>query len=814
MKWKMLMVALTLGGLISIGGNQVSASDNKPLYGAGQRDIYGGDYYPTSSIREWMNSKEADVRYTNQSPAKGFASPAYDQEPGFLTSFTDKEMASIAVTEHKAYLSTSDASVADGGSGQFDSNPFSSLSARFSVSAIDSSTNRSYQLVKDKVFLLSPYQYYQFIERRNLPYQKSLTAVAKKKYNRTETYSYWWLQGAMSNIGTENNYFVSNSNSTTLSRTQPSAGHGFVPAMHVFPDTMIQNKKISEYKIGSVVEFGSYMGEKIEWKIINKTKSGFPLLLSEKILDLRSIDATGDDYSLAKSLYIDFPTNDVSWQDSENYASYEGYNDTEEPTFIVTNEDKLFSRSNDSFVVEFSVEDKDSGVDYIILPNNQIVRTPKFSYMVNQNTIYHFMAVDKAGNRKVFALPVANINPESSVLIKSSADGWTNKDVQVDISATNVVGTKNRSYLLTQRSYNMYNFPNFTSYANKKIRVTGEAEVTRNDGKNNPSIGVGFYYRSSFKRGNDYFLQNVWTHPIYTSSIRSMQDKGKVTYDMVYELPGNYFDSLSSHHQIGANVGDYNYSVQFTNNSYELLDNDDFGIEKIILPDGKEIHQSSYRDTLKKDGSYSYKVIDNRGKTTEKTIEVKIDKDAPDVTVTPQNKNWTKNEYELVVNATDALSGVKELVLPNGQVYKGSSFRYLVNDNGTYTFSAVDESGNKRTVSYVVSNFDKTPPALTVKSNNEWTNQKVTLNVEAKDDGVGVDSIRLPSGEWVKGSTATYSVERNGRYTFTTRDKLGNERAYEYLVQNIDKNNPIIQVKMNHFLLEGKTVVNIQIKDI
>lgn len=808
---KILMASVLIGGVF-IGQSEVFALEQKELKGDGQRHIYGGDYYATSSIREWMNSDKQSVQYTNLPPTSANASPAYAEEPGFLASFSESERNKIAVTEHKSYLSARDADMREGGVSSFDVNPFASESIRFSVTNLDSYSTRYYHNVKDKVFLLSPYQYYQFVEKRNFSSLKSLTTPAKQKYNRTETHTSWWLQAGISNIGTDNNYYVTNSSSTSVSRTSPVAGLGFVPALHLLPNSTVNGKQAKSYRIGDKLFFGSYMGEPIEWRVVNKTTTGSPMLLSEKVLDLRSFDAKGDAFSYSQSESVQFNNADIPADETERYESFDGSGDSTEPVFVVKNEEALFSRSNDSFEIQFEVKDEESGVSHIVLPNGQIITTPNFSYLVNQNTIYHFRALDRSGNQKVFALPVANINPESSVLIKSSSEGWTNKDVSVDISASNQVGMFNRDILLDSRSTSVYNFPNFTSYANKKIRVSGSMEVTRLNGVNNPTVGVGFYYRSSYKRGNDYFLQNAWISPIATMRVESLQETGKVNYDKVYEIPGNYFDSLRTHHSTGAIVGDYNYTVLFADNTYELLDNDDFGIEKIILPDGREVYQDSYRDILKSEGTYVYKVIDSRGKTTERTIEVKIDKGVPTGSHKLRHNGWVKGENFIEFTASDALSGVKELILPNGQVHNGSRFDYRIDRNGTYSFTMVDHAGNRKTESVTVTNFDEgLPTAVISASQTSWTNRDVMLEVATSDKESGVESIELPNGVRVTQTSATFLVKENGDYPFKVFDKMGNQATIVYSVTNIDKRNAIIQVKVKNE--EANKVVNIRVID-
>lgn len=79
------------------------------------------------------------------------------------------------------------------------------------------------------------------------------------------------------------------------------------------------------------------------------------------------------------------------------------------------------------------------------------------------------------------------------------------------------------------------------------------------------------------------------------------------------------------------------------------MDDDDFKINKIELPNGKDILDSVYTDTLSKEGVYTYKVHDNRGMVTEKSIEVKIDKTSPTIDFEQSQTEWTNTDINIKV---------------------------------------------------------------------------------------------------------------------------------------------------------------------
>lgn len=806
MKIKMGLLLLAMALPISVHTDKSHANPVFQLEGAGNRDLYGSNYWKTSNIREWANSTEKNVQYSNREPS-------YKDEPGFLYEFSQSEQNAIAVTEHRVYLAQDDANqVKDGGLYQIDSNEYRGESVRFNLPSVDYYNNRLFHKVNDKVFILNSHQLQQFVEKRDFSLLRNLTPEAKIKHNRTGDLMSWWINAPSSNIGNDNNQFVTTNINDIIATSHPRSEHGFVPAIHIKSNATVSGVKARELKIGETISFGRYLNKPILWRVINHSSDGSPLLLSERVLDIKQYDNNGDKTSISESLTVNYEKEDITMDESDSYKPFFGYQDTTEPVFKVLNESELFSRSNSSFTLDIQATDSESGLLYIELPNGIRVSGDRFSYTVSQNKEYVFKGKDVAGNLKVFTVPVSNINPESSVAITSSSNGWTNKDVTVDIKANNEVGFTNKTYQFNSRDYTPYLFPNFTSYTGKRIRITGTYELV--DAKapvGTFRTGTGFYYRSSFKRGDDYFLSNRWIQPVY-SSLSNLEQSGEQTIDYVYTIPGDYFETLQAWSQINVNSNIRDYTVRFNNLSYEVLDMDDFSIEKIILPDGREIYQDTYRDVLKSEGTYVYKVIDSRGKTTERTIEVKIDKGAPTATHRLRHNGWVKGENFIEFTSSDALSGVKEIILPNGQVHAGSRFDYRIDRNGTYTFTIVDHAGNRKTETITVKSFDEgLPTAVITPSESEWTNRDVVLEVKTSDKESGVHSIELPNGTRVMQSAATFLVKANGDYVFKVFDNMDNQTTVIYSVRNIDKQNAVIQVKAK----EGapNKVVNIRVFD-
>lgn len=74
------------------------------------------------------------------------------------------------------------------------------------------------------------------------------------------------------------------------------------------------------------------------------------------------------------------------------------------------------SWTRDEITVNINAIDTLSGVDYIILPNNNIVYDTKVSVTVSKNSSLKFIVVDKANNRTTLIINVSNIDNEGPII--------------------------------------------------------------------------------------------------------------------------------------------------------------------------------------------------------------------------------------------------------------------------------------------------------------------------------------------------------------------------------------------------------------
>lgn len=118
----------------------------------------GSNRWTESALRHWMNSAGV-VDWSNRSvpsAANLDGEDAYDEEQGFLSSFTDSELQCVKTVTQKTYLNNLDADKADGGSSKFDFDANGYHRELFETLA--GATDKWYENTTDQFFLIGPEQ--------------------------------------------------------------------------------------------------------------------------------------------------------------------------------------------------------------------------------------------------------------------------------------------------------------------------------------------------------------------------------------------------------------------------------------------------------------------------------------------------------------------------------------------------------------------------------------------------------------------------------------------------------------------------------
>lgn len=116
-----------------------------------------------------------------------------------------------------------------------------------------------------------------------------------------------------------------------------------------------------------------------------------------------------------------------------------------------------------------------------------------------------------------------------------------------------------------------------------------------------------------------------------------------------------------------------------------------------------------------------------------------------------------------------------------------------VTKNGTYSFTVSGSNGQSVSVPVTVSNIDTGAPKVTVsKGSDEWTNKAVSVSASASDDLSGVAGYSFNGGGY--SSSSSWTVDSNGTYSVSVRDRAGNEASGSVTVSNIDRTAPTVSL--------------------
>ena len=737
----------------------------------------------------------------------------YSNEAGFLTNFSENEKEAIAVTRHRYIIGADYGNQIDNikGSSRISSN--GNECTPFAIPGIiDKWKNFSNMDVLDKVFFLNPVEYFNYIESKGLEYDKDLMNYSKRKYNYNKNKISWYLNATTSGYDHDRIYYVSDS-SNNITSTAPSTRMGVVPALHIKPDYTFSNgKNHSTLNIGEKVEFGVYNNESIVWQVINITNDGHVLLITDKAIDIKPY-STKSDILYKNSKYINFDDYDIDIYDDLQISSISN-NDITPPYPAIINDEELTKRQEGEFNVIVSFKD-DWGIEYIELPDkNKIYNTNEVTFKVTENKNYLFRAKDNNGIFREFIVPIGNINLPSQVLIESTSNGWTNKNVDVNIKASNDVSYYIEDDIQNCRDFRYHNWANYNSYSNRRIRISGEIEfIKATKPVNNVSVGVGLFYKKLTKSNTgDYMISTQYIYP-KRWNLSYLQEVGSESFDFIYTIPNDFYTDFTAFTQMNVEWSERAYEVRWKNLRYELLDNDGFGIDKIVLPNGAEIKESVYKDTLTEEGTYTYRVYDNNGRVTEKNITVLIDKKAPSIEFEYDNNTMISGNSILKVRAFDDRSGISKIVLPNGTETNKNTLDYNVSSNEQLTFKAYDNAGNVATKSINITNIDNEVTDVVIAKNPNDTASRTVEIVITSNDPAGINYIELPDGNRINSNTASYIATYNGEYRFLVCDGAGNKEYFYVDIENIDDTNPIVNIDKDSNWTNQGVQININTRD-
>ncbi len=206
-------------------------------------------------------------------------------------------------------------------------------------------------------------------------------------------------------------------------------------------------------------------------------------------------------------------------------------------------------------------------------------------------------------------------------------------------------------------------------------------------------------------------------------------DRGTVYTYQVQGNPRNGSSFLSAEKKIEVDSGVKGYGV--------VLDN-----LATTVPSTMNVSSSQTTFTANRpSGDYYVHVVtyDNAGNISDPLHLHVADSSAPTGVVSADTTAWTSNPFEIHVQGYDEDSWVSQIQLPDGSTVNSDTASYLVSENGVYTFTLTDTSGNTGIVSYEVTNFDNDAPDITITSPGAWNLPGSSVDISLSDVGSGVD---------------------------------------------------------------------------
>lgn len=229
-------------------------------------------------------------------------------------------------------------------------------------------------------------------------------------------------------------------------------------------------------------------------------------------------------------------------------------------------------------------------------------------------------------------------------------------------------------------------------------------------------------------------------------------------------------------------------SGSYTNASYvKFTASDNIGIASLYVKKPSASTYTAYTSgtQLTAEGTYSFYAVDKAGNQSA-TLTVTLDNTKPSGTIyggsTAVSSGGATNAEYVKFIATDATSGVAAcyVQMPNSSTFAAYTSGSPLTTEGTYSFYAVDNAGN-RSNTYTVT-LDRTAPTGTLYAGTSAVSSGTYSNATyvkyvASDSGSGIATIyvKKPGASTYTAYTSGTQLTTEGTYSFYCTDKAGNK---------------------------------------
>jgi large repetitive protein len=544
---------------------------------------------------------------------------------------------------------------------------------------------------------------------------------------------------------------------------------------------------------------------------------GVPVLL---VKNLNNLSYTFTNLSYKNhEFYVTSNSNSFGESKPSNTVLAKLITDTEPP---VTTSSASSDWTNNSQTIQLTASDNDSGVAHTYYSINDGSFVEGTSVTVDQEGMnkVSFYSVDKVGNaeaaKTVYSLidqtaPVTTLDQAPGAFIQSYTGNLNATDAASGIRHTyySINGSdyvEGTSFTIDQEGVNKVSFYSVDMAGNKEAEKTVEvdidrtAPVTESDApadwvKEGVQVNLSSQDKQSGVAGT-YYSINGSEYVEGTMFTVDQEGVNKVSYYSV-DQAGNIEDVKTVEVKIDktapvttsdAPVGWVKDDAQVTLTAEDK--------QSGVLQTFYSLNGSDYLEgtslTVSQEGvnQVSYYSVDQVGNKEEtKTIEVKVDKTAPE-TKSDAPQAWAKENVQVNLSSEDSQSGVaKTYYSLNGTDYvEGTNFVVSQEGVNQISFYSVDQAGNVEQTKTIEVKIDKTAPTITsnVKDFYGW-GSKLNLSYTSQDvlSGVTNEVVLLKSprdliGKVVNPLNPIY-LFLPGNYTLTilATDAAGNTRTLE-----------------------------------
>lgn len=457
------------------------------------------------------------------------------------------------------------------------------------------------------------------------------------------------------------------------------------------------------------------------------------------------------------------------------------------------------------------------------------------SKTVSENGTYTIVVRDNAGNISSSKVTVSNIDKSGPSIASYKADvtEWTNKNVTLSAQASDG-GCGLHTYPFSFDGGNHYSASgeyavsgngDYPLIVRDKIGNYSTAQISvKNIDKDNPVIDyVSLNTQEWVKEGvlislkasdatsglheTPYSFDGGKTFTADNSFMAQKNGNVKIVVRDKASNTATYTVKISNVDDVIPDISAISKSTTaWTNGKVTInvnaLDNESGLCDAPYSFDGGNTYTASSSYDISDSGTYTVCVKDIVGNIARKEVKItNIDKDAPVIeTLDTDTTDWTNGKVTVRIKARDDASGLYACAYSwNGDSYDTAS-TFKVSENGVVSVSVKDNAGNVANKTITVGNIDKSAPKISAikKSTTAWTNEGVTVSLEASDDESGLSEASYSfDGGKTYSKSSSFTVSQNTDIAIAVKDKAGNVTNSSISVTNIDKKGPVFSSSLD-----------------